>query len=59
MILTDGLAHDLEITINDVVASATLPMSIIIVGIGDADFKLMEKLNNNDLSMVDSKGNKS
>ena len=44
LILTDGAIHDMEPTIRSVVDSAALPISVIIVGIGGADFSNMERL---------------
>jgi hypothetical protein len=44
LILTDGEIHDMTETINHVVASSHLPLSLIIVGIGNADFGNMEVL---------------
>ena len=44
LILTDGAIMDLQATINSVVAASGLPLSIIIIGVGDADFSTMEKL---------------
>jgi len=44
LILTDGMIHDMEETINCLINSAYLPLSVIIVGIGNADFKEMEIL---------------
>lgn len=48
MILTDGIINDLEKTIDEVVKGSTLPLSIIIVGIGNADFDQMEQLDADD-----------
>ena len=59
MILTDGETHDMAASIDDIIAASHLPLSIIIIGIGKAYFSNMNKLDNDDLSMVDSKGNKS
>lgn len=56
LILTDGETHDLQASINDIIASSHLPLSIIIVGVGNADFKNMEVLDNDDMTMVDSSG---
>lgn len=58
LILTDGETHDIAPTIDDIIASSLLPLSIIIIGIGRADFSKMETLDNDDMSMVDSKGRK-
>ena len=44
LILTDGVITDMEQTKRAVVEASALPMSIIIVGVGGADFELMEEL---------------
>lgn len=44
LILTDGVINDLQATIEEVVQGSVLPLSIIIVGIGEADFDQMEQL---------------
>ena len=44
LILTDGVINDLDKTIDEVVKASMLPLSIIIVGIGGADFEQMEAL---------------
>ena len=44
LILTDGAIHDMIETKDLVVEGSNLPLSIIIIGIGDADFKKMEEL---------------
>ena len=44
MLLTDGIINDMQKTIDEIVAGSQLPTSIIIVGIGDADFESMEDL---------------
>ena len=38
LILTDGVIHDMDHTINSIINAAYLPMSIIIIGIGNANF---------------------
>ncbi|CAK94686.1 unnamed protein product (macronuclear) [Paramecium tetraurelia] len=58
LILTDGQTDDMLDSIDDIIASSYLPLSIIIVGIGNANFKNMKILDNDNKSMVDSKGNK-
>ena len=40
-ILTDGEIHDKKEVIDQLVACNTLPMSIIIVGIGNGEFGIM------------------
>jgi len=44
VILTDGCIHDMAITKSLVVEMSYLPISIIIVGIGDENFAMMEEL---------------
>ena len=39
-----GVINDEDATIRAIVAAADLPMSILIVGVGGADFTVMEKL---------------
>lgn len=44
LIITDGEICDLNQTIEEVVAASYLPLSIIIVGVGNADFTAMNQL---------------
>lgn len=44
LIITDGVITDLDETRQAIVNAAKLPMSIIIVGVGGADFSAMEFL---------------
>jgi len=44
LLLTDGQFNDMEATVAAVVAASATPLSIVIVGIGDADFSGMEML---------------
>eukprot|EP01091_Cochliopodium_minus_P010033 TRINITY_DN2606_c0_g2_i1.p1 TRINITY_DN2606_c0_g2~~TRINITY_DN2606_c0_g2_i1.p1 ORF type:complete len:740 (-),score=227.23 TRINITY_DN2606_c0_g2_i1:64-2283(-) len=48
LILTDGEITDMERTIEQVVEASTLPLSIVIVGVGNADFSKMEVLDADD-----------
>ncbi|XP_073233575.1 copine-3-like [Porites lutea] len=48
LILTDGVITDMDQTRQAVVAASGLPMSIIIVGVGGADFKMMEELDSDE-----------
>lgn len=41
LILTDGEIHDMPDVTDLIVSAAQLPMSIIIVGVGNADFTNM------------------
>lgn len=38
LILTDGEINDMEATINSIIRASYQPLSIIIVGVGNADF---------------------
>ncbi|NP_001164964.1 copine-1 isoform X2 [Oryctolagus cuniculus] len=44
LLLTDGAVTDVEATREAVVRASNLPMSVIIVGVGNADFEAMEQL---------------
>ncbi|OVA09681.1 C2 calcium-dependent membrane targeting [Macleaya cordata] len=44
LIITDGVITDLQETIDALVKASDLPLSILIVGVGGADFKEMEVL---------------
>ena len=55
LILTDGEIHDMEDTINNLIKSEKLPLSIIIIGIGKADFNKMDILDG-DEGLYNSEG---
>ena len=44
LILTDGEIHDMEKTISLLIQASVLPISVVIVGVGNADFTNMKKL---------------
>ena len=48
LIITDGIITDMANTIRAIIAASYLPMSIIIVGVGDADFDAMDALDSDD-----------
>jgi len=56
LILTDGVINDAQQTIDAVVQASGLPLSIIIVGIGNADFSQMEVLDGDDGVLRDGRG---
>ena len=58
VILTDGVIHDLRETVDKVVECTQHPISIIIVGIGDADFTAMETLDSDEYVLVNSQNQK-
>ena len=51
LIITDGEINDMPQTIDAIVASAQQPMSIIIVGVGSADFSSMNTLDGDNGSL--------
>ncbi|KAL5013366.1 hypothetical protein ScPMuIL_007636 [Solemya velum] len=51
LIITDGIITDMPQTTEAIVNAAALPMSIIIIGVGDADFEAMEVLDGDDVRL--------
>ena len=58
MILTDGIINDMKETTKLLVECASLPLSVIIIGIGDADFSNMIILDGDEITLTDFDGNK-
>lgn len=57
LILTDGKCTDMSATIDKIVsASSTHPLSIVIVGVGSADFSAMETLDGDNKALSGSSG---
>lgn len=56
LIITDGMITDMQQTVNQICISSRLPTSIIIVGVGQADFTSMEQLDGDDGLLRDSAG---
>lgn len=56
LILTDGEIHDMLATKDIIVGASSLPMSIIIIGVGDEKFKLMKQLDSDKSLLRDSSG---
>lgn len=44
LIVTDGVINDMNQTIDQIVRGSNNPLAIIIVGVGNADFSMMDKL---------------
>ena len=51
MIITDGIITDMQKTIDQIVRGSELPLSIIIVGVGGADFSNMDVLDADDVPL--------
>jgi len=56
LIVTDGIITDMEQTKSAIVDAAILPISIIIVGVGGADFDAMEELDGDTIRVTDQRG---
>ncbi|XP_061348498.1 protein BONZAI 3-like [Gastrolobium bilobum] len=54
LIITDGVVTDLQETINALVKASDLPLSVLIVGVGNADFTSMEVLDADNGSRLES-----
>lgn len=55
LILTDGIINDMQKTIDQIVRGSSLPLSIIIVGVGEADFASMDILDADDEPLYSNK----
>ena len=61
LILTDGVIHDKDEVKDLLVKCGRLPLSVIIIGIGngnDGDWSDMKELDDDDAQMTDSHGNR-
>ena len=56
MILTDGMIDDIDNTIEELVEGSFLPLSVIIIGVGNADFSNMVILDADDHPLINSRG---
>ena len=56
LILTDGIPNDMKYTVDCIVEASKLPLSIVIVGIGEADFEYMEYLDGDITPLINSFG---
>ena len=56
LIITDGEITDFPETVDAIVRASTLPLSIVIVGVGSADFSAMNALDGDDSVLVSSQG---
>lgn len=55
LIITDGIINDMRQTIDEVVRGSDLPLSIVIVGVGNADFSNMDVLDADDEPLYSQK----
>ena len=56
MILTDGRIDDIDNTIDALVEGSFLPLSVIIIGVGNDNFDTMKILDADENPLIDSKG---
>lgn len=56
LIMTDGVINDMQETINAIVDASSAPLSIIIVGVGNANFENMNRLDGDDGVLMSSTG---
>lgn len=52
LIITDGIISDMHQTKHSVIKASKLPISIIIVGVGNADFAAMDELDSDDFRLT-------
>jgi hypothetical protein len=57
LILTDGTIHDMSATKHLMVELSKLPCSVVIIGVGSADFEDMYELDGDKSKLVDDDGN--
>ena len=56
LLLTDGTIHDMPKTKDLIVKLSDMPCSVIIIGVGDAEFDAMEELDGDDGVLRNSRG---
>ena len=54
LLFTDGICNDMSDTIDAIVEASFLPLSIVIIGLGDSDFSLMDALDSDENLLTDS-----
>lgn len=58
LLMTDGIIDDMEATIDQIVRATSLPLSIIIIGVGNNNFESMEVLDADDKPLFSKTLNK-
>ena len=53
--MTDGAIMDMQQTIDSIVYASGLPLSVVIVGVGQADFSSMQELDADDAPLYSHK----
>ena len=57
LLFTNNDIFDEQEFANDLIVSSSLPMSVVIVGLGKTSFTKLQKIDNNFLSLINSEGN--
>jgi len=57
LIITDGIINDMANTIDAIIGASSLPLSILIVGVGNADFSNMKELDCDGKALMSRIGN--
>ena len=55
LICTDGVINDMNQTIDEIVRGSNNPLAVIIVGVGNANFKQMDKLDGDSEALYSTK----
>jgi hypothetical protein len=55
LLITDGVINDMDATLSTIVDLASLPVSVVIVGVGNADFAAMDILDSDGTRLFDGR----
>jgi len=58
LLITDGIINDFQETVDQIVRASSLPLSIIIVGVGDDEFTEMDELDADEVPLFSQKYHK-
>jgi len=56
LIITDGEIHDMPETKDLIVRASRMPLSVIIIGVGNEQFNMMRELDSDDHALRDTRG---
>ena len=56
IVITDGCCHDMEATRKALVEMSSMPISVVIIGVGNGDFSQMEELDADEVVLKDANG---
>lgn len=55
ILLTDGSIDDYNDTVDQIIEASSLPLSIVLVGLGEGDFSLLKKLDQDNELLISAK----